>query len=101
MDYAAIKNLTLKVFLGFLGLTAIVAIISVLSGEFGQLQEKILATYFTVYATSAQVPEPVSGLLVSEFWTLALLGGGIDLAEGKWVTSDFSLAIVNDGIARQ
>jgi hypothetical protein len=52
MDYAAIKSLFLKVFLGFLGLTALVAIISVLSGEFGKLQGKILATCFTVSAAS-------------------------------------------------
>ena len=52
MDYAAIKSLFLKIFLGFLGLTAIIAIISVLSGEFGKLQGKILATCFTVSAAS-------------------------------------------------
>lgn len=52
MDYAVIKSLFLKVFLGFLGLTAVVAIISVLSGEFGELQSKILATCFAVSAAS-------------------------------------------------
>lgn len=52
MDYAKIRRLSLKVFLGFLGLTALIAIISVLSGEFGKLQEKVLATCFTVSAAS-------------------------------------------------
>ena len=52
MDYAAMKGLSLKVFLGFLGLTAIVAIISVLSGEFGELQGKILVTCSAVSAAS-------------------------------------------------
>lgn len=52
MNYTDIKKLSLKVFVGFLGLTAVIAIISVLSGEFGELQWKILATTFTISAAS-------------------------------------------------
>ncbi|MBW8001561.1 MAG: hypothetical protein FVQ80_06015 [Planctomycetes bacterium] len=53
MDYAKIRKLSLKIFLGFLGLTALIAIISLLSGaEFGELQWKILGTCLMVSATS-------------------------------------------------
>jgi hypothetical protein len=52
MNYTEIRKLSLKIFLGFLGLTALIAIISVLSGQFGELQVKILATSFTISAAS-------------------------------------------------
>ena len=52
MNYTEIRKLSLKVFIGFLVLTALIAIISVLSGEFGELQVKILATTFTISAAS-------------------------------------------------
>ena len=52
MDFTAIKRICLKIFLGFLGLTAVVAIISVLSGDFGELQGKILITCSAVSAAS-------------------------------------------------
>ena len=52
MDYAQIKRLSLKTFIGFLVLTALVAIISLLGGEFGELQVKILVTTFTISAAS-------------------------------------------------
>lgn len=52
MNYAEIRKLSLKFFVGFLGLTGVVAIIFVLSGEFGELQWKILATTFTISAAS-------------------------------------------------
>ena len=52
MNYTEIRKLSLKIFIGFLSLTAVIAIISVLSGKFGELQEKILATTFTISAAS-------------------------------------------------
>ena len=52
MEHSGIRRLLLKVFLGFLALTAVVAIISVLSGDFGELQLKILATCFSISAAS-------------------------------------------------
>jgi hypothetical protein len=52
MNYTEIRKLSLRVFVSFLGLTALIAIISVLSGEFGELQVKILATSFTISAAS-------------------------------------------------
>ena len=52
MNYTEIKKMSLKCFVGFLGLTAVIAIISVLSGEFGELQWKILATTGTISAAS-------------------------------------------------
>ncbi len=52
MDYSKLRRLSLKVFIGFLGLTAIIAVISVLKGEFGELEEKILATTLTISAAS-------------------------------------------------
>lgn len=52
MDYSMMKNLFLKVFLGFLGLTAAVAVISVLIGDFGELQVKVLATCSAVSAAN-------------------------------------------------
>lgn len=52
MDYARIRKVLLKAFLGFLGLTALIAIVSVLAGEFGETQWKILATTFTVSSAS-------------------------------------------------
>jgi hypothetical protein len=52
MDYKAFRKLSLKVFIGFLAFTALIAIVSVLSGDFGDVQLKILATTFTISAAS-------------------------------------------------
>ena len=52
MNFTEIKKVLLKLFVGFLILTAIIAIISVLSGEFGELQGKILATTLTISMAS-------------------------------------------------
>lgn len=52
MTPSDIKRLFLKLFIGFLSLTAAIAIFSVLSGDFGELQLKILATTFSVSAAS-------------------------------------------------
>ena len=52
MNYKEIKKLFLWLFLGFLVLTALVGIISVLSGEFGEVQFKVLATCLTISAAS-------------------------------------------------
>ena len=52
MNTANMKRRFLHAFVGFLGLTAFIAIVSVLSGEFGELQVKILVTSFTVSAAS-------------------------------------------------
>ena len=52
MNTANMKKRFLRAFVGFLGLTAFIAIVSVLSGEFGELQVKILVTSFTVSAAS-------------------------------------------------
>ena len=52
MNTAGMKKQFLHAFVGFLGLTALIAIVSVLSGEFGELQMKILVTSFTVSAAS-------------------------------------------------
>jgi hypothetical protein len=46
------KKRFLHAFVVFLGLTALIAIVSVLSGEFGELQMKILVTSFTISAAS-------------------------------------------------
>ncbi len=48
MDYSEIKSLFLKTFIGFLILTAVIAIITVISGEFGDIQARILGTTFTI-----------------------------------------------------
>jgi len=52
LNYKEIRTFFLKAFIAFLGLTALVAIICVLSGDFGDLQVKILATSFTISAAS-------------------------------------------------
>jgi hypothetical protein len=52
MDYTAARKLSLKLFVGFLGLTALVAIVSVLSGDFGELEIKILLTSLTISTAS-------------------------------------------------
>ncbi len=52
MDYAEIRRLSLQGFLAFLGLTALIAIVSVLSGEFGEIQGKILVTTITISVAS-------------------------------------------------
>ncbi|MEJ2246859.1 MAG: hypothetical protein P8Y80_12395 [Acidobacteriota bacterium] len=52
MNYAGLSKISLRVFLGFLGLTALIAIVTVLSGEFGELQMKVLVTTFTISAAS-------------------------------------------------
>ena len=52
MNTAVMKKRFLHAFVGFLGLTAFIAIVSVLSGEFGELQMKILVTSFTISAAS-------------------------------------------------
>ena len=52
MKTAGMKKRFLHAFVGFLGLTAFIAIVSVLSGEFGELQMKILVTSFTISAAS-------------------------------------------------
>ena len=52
MDYAEIRRVALKIFLGFLGLTAVVASRCVLASDYGQIQIKILLTTLTIAATS-------------------------------------------------
>ena len=52
MNSSEIKRLSLKAFVGFLSFTALVAIVSVLSGEFGEIQIKVLATSLTISAAS-------------------------------------------------
>src|SRR5262245_58181132 len=52
MNYAKIRGLLLKVFIGFLSLTALVAIVSVLSGKFGETQIKVLVTTCSISAAS-------------------------------------------------
>jgi heme/copper-type cytochrome/quinol oxidase subunit 4 len=52
MNYKEVRRFSLLVFIGFLILTALIAIVSVLSGTFGEIQEKILATTFTISAAS-------------------------------------------------
>lgn len=51
-DYAAMRRLFLKVFIGFLTLTALVAIVAVLSGSFGHTQIKVLVTCLVITAGS-------------------------------------------------
>lgn len=51
-DYAAMRRLFLKVFIGFLTLTALVAIVAVLSGSFGNTQIKVLVTCLVITAGS-------------------------------------------------
>ena len=48
MDFTGIRKLLLKFFIGFLVLTALIAIVVVFSNEFGDLQQRILATTFTI-----------------------------------------------------
>ncbi len=52
MNYAEIRKLSLKVFIGFLVLTALIAIVSVVSGDFGDFQLKVIATTFAVATSS-------------------------------------------------
>ncbi len=52
MDYGEIKKISLKVFIAFLSISALIAIVSVLSGNFGELEIKILSTTFTISAAS-------------------------------------------------
>jgi peptidoglycan/LPS O-acetylase OafA/YrhL len=52
MNYKDIRRFSLIVFIGFLVLTALMAIVSVVSGTFGELQENILVTTFTISAAS-------------------------------------------------
>ncbi len=52
MNSTAARKIFLKVFIAFLSLTALVAILSVLSGDFGEIQIKILATTFSISAAS-------------------------------------------------
>lgn len=52
MTYSRIRKVLLAGFIGFLMLTALVGIVSVLSGEFGELQIKILATCLTISVAS-------------------------------------------------
>jgi len=52
MDYSEIRRLFLRTFIGFLILTALIAIGSVLTGEFGELQLKILATCLAISTAS-------------------------------------------------
>ncbi|WP_309387759.1 hypothetical protein [Cerasicoccus frondis] len=46
------RNLLLKTFIGFLILTALLGIVTVLSGEFGEVQLKIMGTTFSISAAS-------------------------------------------------
>lgn len=52
MNLTNSRKILLWVFIGFLSLTAIIAIFSVLVGKFGETQLKVLATTFTISATS-------------------------------------------------
>jgi hypothetical protein len=74
MDYAKLKRLSLKVFIGFLGLTAVIAMVSVLMGKFGKLQEKILATTFTISAASICLMSCAAVIDKKKLVKLGLLG---------------------------
>lgn len=52
MNYSEMKGHFLKSFIGFLILTAVIAIITVISGEFGDIQARILGTTFTISIAS-------------------------------------------------
>lgn len=52
MDYSEIKKLFLRGFIGFLSLTALVAILSVFYQDFGTIQQRILASTFTISIAS-------------------------------------------------
>lgn len=52
MDYSEIKSHFLKLFIVFLILTAVIAIITVISGEFGDIQARILGTTLTISIAS-------------------------------------------------
>src|SRR6476619_1698791 len=52
MNFAKMRSVLLKVFIGFLSLTALIAIVSVLGGEFGNTQLKVLITTCSISAAS-------------------------------------------------
>jgi len=52
LNYTHVRRQLLKTFICFLALTALIAIASVLTGEFGEIQAKILGTSFTISAAS-------------------------------------------------
>lgn len=52
MDYTGIRKLLLRFFIIFLALTALIAIVVVFANEFGYLQQRILATSFTISIAS-------------------------------------------------
>lgn len=52
MNFAQVRRVLLKVFIGFFSLTALIAIVSLLSHEFGETQLKVLATTFSMMAGS-------------------------------------------------
>lgn len=52
MNIHAARSILLKLFIAFLSLTAIIGIATVLTGEFGEVQLKVLATTFTISAAS-------------------------------------------------
>lgn len=52
MQYAELRRVALRAFIGFLVLTAAIAIITVLSGSWGEVQWKTLGTTFTVTVVS-------------------------------------------------
>lgn len=88
MDYAELRRMSLKLFLGFLGITALIAIVSVLAGEFGEIQGKILVTTVTISVASIfsmscagfiekrKLPQPgICGIVLSICAALLLLAG--------------------------
>ncbi len=52
LNYTNVRRRLLQIFICFLALTALIAIASVLTGEFGEIQAKILGTSFTISAAS-------------------------------------------------
>ena len=89
MDYTKLKILSLKVFIGFLGLTAIIAVIAVLRGEFGKLEEKILATSLTISGASICSMSCAAFIDKKKHTLLGLFGIGLSVAAAVLLIAGF------------
>jgi len=78
MDYRAAKKLSLKLFIAFLGLTALVAIFAVLSGDFGELEIRIVLTCVSI--STASIASMGCAAFVDRRGRVALGLAGIGLA---------------------
>jgi len=95
MNISIIRKSLLYIFIAFLVLTALLAVIAVLMGEFGDFQQKILATTLSISTASICAMSCASYVEKKKHKWLGLLGIGLSVSAvtlvniGLWSELDF------------